>query len=340
MTTAAAHGPSAARPVRVRHGRRPWLTNLPVHRQLQFALAAAWILDGALQLQPYMFTRSFATDTLASTAQGNPEWVAACVQWAASIVAAHPAATNIVFALTQLGLGIGILLPRTARPALGASIIWALSVWWFGEGAGGVFLPGASAMRGAPGAALLYAVLAVLLWPGRGRPALAVRRSAPVRAWRKVLWVVLWGGLAAMNLTPANLAPNAVHAVLHDAAQSQPGWLRSIIADLAQASAGHGTALTLLGTLAMILIAAGIFLPTEFARGAVVLAVLAAVFIWVFGEGLGGLTSGTATDPNSGPLLALIALSFWPTARERQHGPVGTPRGATESASSTANPAA
>jgi hypothetical protein len=38
-----------------------------------------------------------------------------------------------------------------------------------------------------------------------------------------------------------------------------------------------------------------------------------AVVIWL-AEGLGGLFTGGGTDPNSGPLLALLAVAFWPTA--------------------------
>jgi hypothetical protein len=34
--------------------------------------------------------------------------------------------------------------------------------------------------------------------------------------------------------------------------------------------------------------------------------------IWVFGEALGGILTGVGTDPNSGPLLALLALAYWP----------------------------
>jgi hypothetical protein len=45
----------------------------------------------------------------------------------------------------------------------------------------------------------------------------------------------------------------------------------------------------------------------------VVLAIVVAVVIWL-AQGLGGLFTGGATDPESGPLLALLALAFWPVA--------------------------
>jgi hypothetical protein len=44
----------------------------------------------------------------------------------------------------------------------------------------------------------------------------------------------------------------------------------------------------------------------------VAIAVVTAIAIWAAGEHFGGVTDGMATDPNSGPLLALIAMAFWP----------------------------
>ena len=38
-----------------------------------------------------------------------------------------------------------------------------------------------------------------------------------------------------------------------------------------------------------------------------------ATVIWVFGEAFGTILTGGGTDPNSGPLLALLALAYWPT---------------------------
>jgi hypothetical protein len=34
--------------------------------------------------------------------------------------------------------------------------------------------------------------------------------------------------------------------------------------------------------------------------------------IWIFGEAFGVIFTGGGTDPNSGPLLALLALTYWP----------------------------
>jgi len=36
---------------------------------------------------------------------------------------------------------------------------------------------------------------------------------------------------------------------------------------------------------------------------------------WVLGQGFGGILTGTATDPNSGPLFVLLAAILYPLAR-------------------------
>jgi hypothetical protein len=137
-----------------------------LRRWLQLGLAGIWLLDGVLQSQPVMFGRSFS-QMLTASAAGSPVVVSGPVHWVAGIVAQQPTATNIVFATLQVALGLGIAWRRTARPALAASVAWAMAVWWLGEGFGGVLTGSASVLAGAPGPALLYAVAAILLWPPR-----------------------------------------------------------------------------------------------------------------------------------------------------------------------------
>ena len=133
-------------------------------RRLQLALGALWLLDAILQYQPVMFTRAFS-QMLAAAAQGNPAFVSRPILWNAQLVGQHPVAINTAFATIQLLLALGIAWRPTVRVALGASIVWALGVWWFGEGLGGVLTGTASPVSGAPGPVILYALLAILMWP-------------------------------------------------------------------------------------------------------------------------------------------------------------------------------
>ena len=72
------------------------------------------------------------------------------------------------------------------------------------------------------------------------------------------------------------------------------------------------------------------YLPARSARGTLVLAIVVAAVIWVFGEAFGTILTGGGTDPNSGLLLALLALAYWPV-RAAVTAPARTaPAGADE----------
>ena len=137
---------------------------LDTRRMLQLGLAAIWLLDGVLQYQSFMFTKAF-TQMIGGTSSGNPAIVAHPINWNATLVQHHLVLVNTIFATIQLLIGLGIAWRPTVRLALAASIVWALGVWWFGEGLGGVLSGAASPLNGAPGAVIIYALLAVLLWP-------------------------------------------------------------------------------------------------------------------------------------------------------------------------------
>ncbi len=64
--------------------------------------------------------------------------------------------------------------------------------------------------------------------------------------------------------------------------------------------------------IALVIVAAGVYLPTRYAKATLILAIVIAAVIWVFGEAFGTILTGGGTDPNSGPLLALLALTYWP----------------------------
>ena len=144
-------------------------------RKLQLGLGVVWLLDGFLQLQPFMFGKGFP-QMLAGNASGNPAFVASPITWSAGFIEHHLVALNAVFAFIQLALGLGIAWRPTVKLALGASVPWALGVWWVGEGLGGVLAGNASPVAGAPGAVFLYALLAVLLWPADRDPRGVLRR--------------------------------------------------------------------------------------------------------------------------------------------------------------------
>jgi hypothetical protein len=283
-----------------------------VRRLLQLALAGIWLLDGVLQYQAFMFTKAFG-QMLAATAPGNPGVIASPITWNATLVEHHPVLLNAIFATMQLLLGIGIAWRPTVRAALAASIAWSLAVWWFGEGLGGVLSGSASPVNGAPGAVILYALLAVLLWPADPRepsPFTAARAvGAPVA---RALWLVLWLSLAYFALLPGNRTPQALNGMLAGMESGEPGWLATIDKNAAALVAHQGLAASAVLAAALVIIAVGVYLPRPAAQPTLVLAIVVAAVIWVIGEDFGGILAGGATDPNSGPLLILLALTYWP----------------------------
>jgi hypothetical protein len=290
-----------------------------------------WLLDAALQCQPVMFTAGFATRIIESAAAGNPAAISAPMTWSAHMMVRHIVAANTGFALIQFAIGIGLLFRRTTKAALAASIAWPVAVWWFGEGLGGI-LAGASPLTGAPGAVLLYALIAALIWPPArddpGTAGLAPALRGPAGPLvPKLAWLALWGGSACYLLLPGNRAPDAISRIFAAAPTGRAGWARLADASLASATAGHGLAVSVL--LAALCALTGIMIfPARLACPAVLLACLLGWTFWL-AEGFGGLATGQATDPNTGPLLILLAACFWPpepAARQTGPGPPPTAR--------------
>jgi hypothetical protein len=279
---------------RVRGG--PWCSR----RRLAQLLGLLWLLDGALQLQPFMFTTGFARQVIAPAASGQPPFVARAVEWNAHLLAAHPAAFDLAFAVVQLALGAAFLVPRTRRLAVVGSVGWALGVWYLGEGLGGLGGGHAVPLVGAPGAALLYAVLAVAAWP-------TPDPTAPPPRWTVGAWAALWFGFAGLTLLPGN-GTRALGAQLVANADSVPGVLRA--ADL---RLGHliGGGVVPVGALAAVEIAVGILVLRPGTLRTLALWTGSALVLaeWIFGQSLGQLWSGQATDPNTGPLVILLAVS-------------------------------
>lgn len=277
------------------------------------ALGIIWLLDAALQYQPYMFSAKFVPQVIGTAIAGNPGWIAASEAWAAGVMLHHIVIYNTIFATVQLAIATTIVWPRTTKAGLAASIIWAVAVWWFGEGLGGIFT-GASPLAGVPGGVILYALIAVLVWPrNSGRPAVSVATSGPAGHYLpQAAWLALWGSFVYFLVIPANRGSGGLHAIFAGMAGGEPGWLAGFDRDAANALAGAGTGVTIVLAVCCALVAVSVTVPA-LARPGIVLAVLLALFFWL-AEDFGGIFTGTGTDPNSGLLLVLVALTFWPFA--------------------------
>lgn len=284
-------------------------------RGIQIVLGLIWLLDGALQFQPFMFTRGFLSQIILPNASGQPGPLAHSITGMAHLLQSHLVALNAVFALIQVLIGVGLLIPRTVRPALALSFVWALSVWWFGEGLGNL-LSSASPLTGAPGAVILYVVIGALVWPTDRPEGRSVVASGPFgEVGAKVAWVVLWLGMAALWLMAGNRGPNAVHDALQGAASGEPAGLAAAQTSVAAAAAGHGVAIAIGLAIASGVVALGVGFgrhPTPF----LALGSLLSLAYWVLGQACGAILTGMGTDPNSGLLFVVLAAALYPGRRE------------------------
>lgn len=316
-------------PRRIGVARRPWAL-LPAvarwRRTLTWALGALWLLDAALQYQPYMFTRAFPDHVIRPAGSGSPAWVAAPVRWSANLIGAHVIAFNAMFATIQLAIALGLFVTATVRLALAASIVWALLVWWLGEGLGGTLAGPQSPLMGLPGAVILYAVIALLVWPPRPRPTPRTGKHDSVAtqglagaAGARAAWVLLWSCFAFEALRPAERAPSTLHDMIAGMSGGEPRWLTVLDDAAARLVAEDGTGYAIGLAALCLVIAAGALVPA-LTRVSVVLAILLASAIWLVGENLGQIATGTGTDPNTGLPLILLALCYWPHSRTATRG--------------------
>lgn len=270
-------------------------------RHLQVSLALLWLLDGILQSQPFMFSREFARRLLAPSAQGQPTVVAATVHVVAALVATHPALANAGCVTIQIALGLALFSRRFIRVALGVSIVWALSVWFVGEGLGGL-VTGATLLTGAPGAALLYAVVAVLAWPAHDG------QSDDRPSWLVLpAWCALWLSGAVLQLVAGNNSSTSFTMLLRAAWPGSPGWISGIDRYLVRLHLpGWMPALVIA---LYVLVGIWALVPGWTRRLSIGIGVFIALTGWLLFQGLGDLTSGQSTDVNSGPLIVLLALA-------------------------------
>ena len=201
-----------------------------------------------------------------------------------------------------------------------ASFGWVLVVWWFGEAFGMMFMattpmggaPMASALTGAPGAVLLYALIGAMVWPN-GRPG----GLFGVRGARAV-WAALWLVMAWLWLVEAGGASGITNAI--NAAPSGMSWLSSVQDWFANAAKGDGVVIAVL--LAALSAAIGVAVAVNWRpKLFLALAIGLNLLYWVVGQGFGGIPQGGATDPNAGLLFILLAYTMYALVPYEQPAP-------------------
>jgi hypothetical protein len=294
-------------------------------RSIQIALGCLWLLDGGLQFQPAMFGRGFVYNLYYNDAMSQPSGLAHLLVSVVSAAEPHLLVWNTMFAMVQLTIGVGFLVRRTVRVAIVASVAWALFVWVFGEGLGGLFTGLANLVGGAPGAVLLYPLIGLIAWPvasapGRNRPWQRAGGYLAGRAARGS-WAVLWIGGAMLQLQPSYPYPAVLASTFSmNLMGPEPAPLVSLDTFLTRTAIQLGDPLVL--GLALLEAAIGLAVLRRFhTRLFLGVGIGLSILFWIGGQNFGGMLTGEGTDPGSAPLFVLLALTLFPMARSAT-GPV------------------
>jgi hypothetical protein len=303
-------------------------TLVRTQRVLQGILGLFWLLDAGLQFQPYMFGQGFVSTYLLHNAGGQPAVISWLITNVGHLVGPHVAVWNTFFALIQVAIGLGLLFRPTVRLALAVSFVWAFGVWFFGEGLGLIFTGTASALTGAPGSVFMYGLIGLMAWPRSSRTGEegAIEQRQPVGVASSaaghgiggavtalVVWSGYWSLAAVLFLLPDNRTQTSVSSAIVGMAPGEPHTYSRFLSTFGNHFGSVGTQTT--WVLAIISLIIG-FAPLLARRPAPFLLAggLFSLFFWITGQGLGGIFTGSGTDPNTGPLIFLLALAMVPVA--------------------------
>ncbi len=299
-------------------------------RGIQIALGVIWLLDGLFQFKSFMFTHNIITEVFAPAAEKQWSIVGGPMKTFDSFYGRDLTLWNSLSGEIQVAIGLALICSRRlVKPALVVSFGWALVVWWFGEGFGGLTsntMP--SPLMGAPGAVILYAIIGLLVYPTAREEGRSPADLGPLTDRGGLFaWSGLWALSAGLWLANVNRAKEATHEMVKGMAEASPHWLAKIQNSIGNHTHGHGTTIAVVLAIISAAVAVGVWTPLRWPALAV--GIVVSLAYWVFGQDLGGpFWSEGATDVNAGPLFVLLAVSLFPVAQvaiSREGAPAETP---------------
>lgn len=296
------------------HDRRSPRSPIVTTRGIQVALGVIWLLVGLLQFQSFMYTHGVITEVFAPAAEHQWSIVGGPMKTIDNFYGHDLTLWNTLAAEIQCAIGLGLILSKkTVKPALLVSFGWALSVWWFGEGFGGLTsttLP--SPLMGAPGAVILYAIVGLLVYPTGRQEGRSPADLGPLGDRGGLYaWSGLWAMSAALWLVNVNRAKDATHEMIKGMSEASPHWLARFQTSIGNHTQGHGTTIAVVLAIVSLAVAIGVWTPLR--SPALAAGIVVSLAYWVFGQSLGGpFWIGNATDVNAGPLFVLLAMALFP----------------------------
>lgn len=292
----------------------------PARTYLRWCFGALWLFDGILQFQSAM-PLGLANVVVKPTSVGTPSWLHSLMIHGINIWNAHPVSLAAGVAWLQVGIGLVILVSngRTGRWAAGLSAAWAGLIWLIGNGAGGIFVHGASLLFGWPGATLFYVIAG--LWLCAGPATFREKFSKFTLRFFSVLFVAaavfqslpaagFWRGGNPNALTTMSSAMTTIaqpHAL---------AWLVRRVGTLAGVMGGGFNIVVLLW---LLVCAVGLWMSVGTGwNWPVYTMVIGCLFFWVVAQDT-ALFGGLATDSNS--LVPMAALAWCAAPRYQTTAP-------------------
>jgi hypothetical protein len=303
-------------------------------RTLQCALGAIWVIDGLLKFQPDLFKPTFVSAVIRPMAAGQPGLVSSTINHTANLLSHGTTIWVAFFGVIEIAIGVGLFFRRAVKPALVSSFIWGAGIYLFGEGFGMVLTGQTSPLEGAPGAVCFYMLLGLLVWPRAdhdddrvltGPASSAAGRGALGGTGSLLVWAAIWLFEAVIWVFPFNRNANSITNQLNTTAHGEPGWYAHFLTSTGHAFAGTGIWMAAILATVSVVIGLGPLISRR-AGIYVGLGIALALLYWVTGEGLGELLTFGGTDPNNGPLIALIGLSVLPLVPEPASEPTPAAR--------------
>lgn len=289
------------------------MSETPIRRRLVLSrgLSVLWLFDALLKLQPSMFTSQLIVNVIAPSAADNqPPWLHHLM-----IAGARSWYHWLPWSTFGILLVEGFLAwaawrgpdDRLGRLGLNVSIIWAIVVWIMAEGLGGLLTSSPSLMTNAPGSAPLYAVIAgILLLPP------AIWRSPRFYAKLRRGLSLFFLAAALIQTFPTFWTAPGAGGIFGDITMNgnEPVAMQQLINALVLMSMRAPILLNLIFISIMVYIAFALWQGTLTGPARLVI-VLWLAFIWIAPQAMGGLLTGSGTDPGVEFPLALLLSLIW-----------------------------
>lgn len=135
-----------------------------------------------------------------------------------------------------------------------------------------------------------------------------------------MVWTGFWVLSSVLFILPANRTRTSISTAITGMAPGNPHWYSRFLVTTGNHFASSGTQTAWVLAMLSLIIGIGPLVarrPRVFLAGGILLTAL----LWITGQGfLGGILTGSGTDPNTGPLIVLLALAMMPTRQAAAGG--------------------